>query len=165
LQLIGLTSGGILIQPSAVAGTYNFNLPTSAGTAGQPLLSGGGGSTAMTFGTLGVAGGGTGATSFTTNAILKGAGTSPIVAAGVLIDVSNNVTSVAALTGGTGRFESNLTPLAITGGSTGVEIGDNGAGFIQTAVRPSFSYGTHDLYLLVGGNLILSPAKTTAGST
>lgn len=59
LKLLGTTSGVISITPQAAAGTYNFNLPTSAGTSGQPLLSGGGGATAMTFGTLGVAGGGT----------------------------------------------------------------------------------------------------------
>lgn len=59
LKLLGTTSGVISITPQAAAGTYNFNLPISAGTAGQPLLSGGGGATAMTFGTLGVAGGGT----------------------------------------------------------------------------------------------------------
>jgi hypothetical protein len=61
----GSTSGVVSIQGQAAAGTYNFNLPTSAGTAGQPLLSGGGGSSAMTFGTLGVPAGGTGITSGT----------------------------------------------------------------------------------------------------
>jgi hypothetical protein len=67
----GGTSGTITIQPQAAAGTYNFNLPTSAGTSGQPLLSGGGGSTAMTFGTLGVAAGGSGtATTFTQGSVV-----------------------------------------------------------------------------------------------
>jgi len=47
----GTTSGTVSIQPAAVAGTYNFILPTSAGTAGQPLLSNAG-SSAMAFGTL-----------------------------------------------------------------------------------------------------------------
>jgi len=76
LDFSGSTSGTITIQPQAAAGTYNFNLPTSAGTSGKPLLSGGGGSSPMTFGTLGVAGGGTGATSLTANALLLGNGTS-----------------------------------------------------------------------------------------
>ena len=59
----GTTSGAVTVQPQDAAGTYNFNLPTSAGSSGQPLLSAGGGSSPMTFGTVGVAAGGTGATS------------------------------------------------------------------------------------------------------
>lgn len=61
IGLRGSTSGAVTVQPgAAAAGTYNFNLPTAAGSAGQPMLSGGGGASAMTFGTLGVTGGGTG---------------------------------------------------------------------------------------------------------
>ena len=72
--IAGTTSGVIAIQPQAVAGSYNFNLPTSAGTSGQALLSGGGGATAMIFGTLGVPAGGTGATTLTGYIIGNGAG-------------------------------------------------------------------------------------------
>lgn len=50
VALSGATSGTVTIQPQAVAGTYNFNLPTSAGTSGQPLLSAGGGASPMTYG-------------------------------------------------------------------------------------------------------------------
>lgn len=52
LVLTGGTSGSITLKGQAVAGTYNFNLPTSAGTAGTPLLSGGGSGSPMTYGTL-----------------------------------------------------------------------------------------------------------------
>lgn len=52
----GLTSGLVTIQPQAAAGTYNFNLPTTAGTAGQVLTSQGGGATAMTWTTLSTSG-------------------------------------------------------------------------------------------------------------
>lgn len=45
---------------TTTSATYNFNLPLTVGTAGQPMLSGGGGSTSMTFGTVGAAAGGTG---------------------------------------------------------------------------------------------------------
>jgi hypothetical protein len=45
----GATSGTIGIYPQAVAGSYNFNLPTTVGTAGYLLTSQGGGSTAMTW--------------------------------------------------------------------------------------------------------------------
>ena len=65
LNIAGSTAGTVSIQGAASAGTYNFNLPTSAGTSGQPLLSGGGGASSMTFGTLGVSGGGTGVTTST----------------------------------------------------------------------------------------------------
>jgi hypothetical protein len=49
LGFSGTTSGTVTIQPQAAAGTYNFNLPTTAGSAGQYLTSQGGGSTAMTW--------------------------------------------------------------------------------------------------------------------
>jgi hypothetical protein len=52
LGFAGLTSGTITIQPQAAAGTYNFNLPTTAGSAGQVLTSQGGNSSAMTWATL-----------------------------------------------------------------------------------------------------------------
>jgi hypothetical protein len=49
LSLAGTGSGTITIQPQSAAGTYNFNLPTTAGSSGQVLTSGGGGATAMTW--------------------------------------------------------------------------------------------------------------------
>jgi hypothetical protein len=70
IKMRGNTSGTVSVATQAAAGTYNFNLPTAAGSAGQPLLSGGGGAAAMTFGTLGVAAGGTGLTSGTSGGIL-----------------------------------------------------------------------------------------------
>lgn len=62
-QLV-LANGGALgtsvtIQNLGTTSAWNFNLPTGAGTSGQPLISGGGGAASMTFGTLGVGGGGT----------------------------------------------------------------------------------------------------------
>ncbi len=45
----GNTSGVISFLPQAAAGTYNWNWPTTAGTIGYFLTSGGGGSTAMTW--------------------------------------------------------------------------------------------------------------------
>jgi len=78
LLLSGSSTGTITIQPQAAAGTYNFNLPTTAGSSGQALLSGGGGATAMSFGTLTVAGGGTGLATLTAHNVLLGEGTSNI---------------------------------------------------------------------------------------
>jgi hypothetical protein len=49
LALAGNTTGAITIKPQAAAGTYNFNLPITAGSAGNVLTSQAGGSTAMTW--------------------------------------------------------------------------------------------------------------------
>lgn len=49
LNIGGSSSGVVTVQPQAAAGTYNFNLPTTAGSSGQALTSQGGGSTAMTW--------------------------------------------------------------------------------------------------------------------
>lgn len=50
LDLSGNTSGTVSIRPQAAAGTYNFNLPTAAGSSGECLKSGGGGAAAQTYG-------------------------------------------------------------------------------------------------------------------
>ena len=52
ILLNGQTSGTITISAQTAAGTFNFNLPTTAGTAGLALLSGGGGAAPMTWGAL-----------------------------------------------------------------------------------------------------------------
>lgn len=49
----GLTSGVVTIQPQSAAGTYNFNLPTTAGSSGDLLTSAGGVAAAMTWTTPG----------------------------------------------------------------------------------------------------------------
>jgi hypothetical protein len=71
MALQGPTSGVITIQPQAAAGTYNFNLPTTAGTTGQCLVSQGGGSTAMTWGAC--SGGGVTLVATGTSALATGA--------------------------------------------------------------------------------------------
>lgn len=49
ITLPGNSSGAISIAPQAAAGTYNFNLPTTAGASGDLLTSGGGVGAAMTW--------------------------------------------------------------------------------------------------------------------
>jgi hypothetical protein len=51
LALTGNTSGTVTVKPQAAAGTYNFNLPTAAGSTGQILQSGGGVANPMTWST------------------------------------------------------------------------------------------------------------------
>jgi hypothetical protein len=77
LNLSGSSSGVVTIQPgAAAAGTYNFNLPTTAGSSGAPLLSGGGGSTAMSWGSaLGTAAASNTGTSGGTVPLLNGTNT------------------------------------------------------------------------------------------
>lgn len=52
LKLTGSSSGTITVQGQAAAGTFNFNLPTTAGTSGQALLSAAGGASPMTWGSV-----------------------------------------------------------------------------------------------------------------
>lgn len=94
----GSSSGAVTIAPgAAAAGTYTFGLPTSGGTAGQPLLSNGG-SGAQTYGTLGVAGGGTGDSSFTAYAPIVGGTTTT----GVLQSASSGQSNVGWVLTSTG---------------------------------------------------------------
>lgn len=51
----GTTSGSIAIAPQAASGTFNFNLPTTAGLSGQVLTSGGGVGSPMTWSSAPVA--------------------------------------------------------------------------------------------------------------
>lgn len=51
LLLEGSTSGAITVQPQAAAGTYNFNLPITAGSSGNILTSAGGTTAPMTWDT------------------------------------------------------------------------------------------------------------------
>ncbi len=53
---VGSTSGIVSILPQAAAGTWNFNLPITAGSAGQVLTSQGGLGAAMTWGSAGSSG-------------------------------------------------------------------------------------------------------------
>lgn len=147
LALSGNTSGTITVAPQAAAGTYNFNLPTSAGSSGQPLLSGGGGASAMTFGTLGIGAGGTNCTSAS-------------------ITCFNNITGYTA-SGATGTTSTNLvfstSPTLVTpvlGVATGTSLALNGAtiGTDALGVTGTATIGTSLAVPLISGG-------TTASST
>jgi hypothetical protein len=113
LSVDGSSSGTVTIKAQAAAGTYNFNLPTSAGTSGQALLSGGGGSTAMTFGTLGVGAGGTGLTSFSSGDILYATGATTLAALpkgadGTILTLASGLPSWVSLGSGLAVSQQNL---------------------------------------------------------
>lgn len=52
LGVTGSSSGVVTVAPQAAAGTYNFNLPITAGSSGQVLTSAAGGSSPMTWSTI-----------------------------------------------------------------------------------------------------------------
>jgi hypothetical protein len=101
LKLSGVTSGAITIQPQAAAGTYNWNLPTTAGSLGQVLASGGGVSAPMTWTTLATVATSASAADLSTgilpSARLSG-GYSGITAVGTLssLATSGNITATAS---------------------------------------------------------------------
>ena len=103
ITLSGNTSGAVTIQPQAVAGTYNFNLPVAPGATGQALLSGGGGASPMTFGTLDVPAGGTGLTSGVSGGIPYFSSTTTM-ASSALLEQNRLV-----IGGGAGNAPSSLT--------------------------------------------------------
>lgn len=117
LSVAGSASGVVTIQPQAAAGTFNFNLPVAAGTAGQPLLSGGGAAAPQTYGTLGVAAGGTALVSGTSGGVLG------YTATGVLASSVLLTANALMLGGGAGATP---TPLASLGTTTTVLHGNAG---------------------------------------
>lgn len=94
----GATTGAVTIQPQAAAGTYNFNLPITAGAAGTVLTSQGGGSTAMTWTSAGT-GTVTGPVSSTSTAIAlyNGTGGQTLQNSVVTVDSSGNTAGMGTL--------------------------------------------------------------------
>ena len=132
LGIAGSTAGTVSIQGAASAGTYNFNLPTSAGTSGQPLLSGGGGASSMTFGTLGVSGGGTGLTSGTSGGVLYYSATGTLASSAAL------TASALVIGGGAGVAPSTTT----TGAGILTFLGTPSSANLATAVTDETGSGS-----------------------
>lgn len=169
LAAVAGASGIVTVQNPSATVAYNFNLPTAAGSLGQPLLSGGGGSTAMSFGTLAVAGGGTNCaaasgtcldniTGFSSTGYVNrtGAGT---YAFSSQIPVSSGGTSLASGTSGgiLGFTASGVIASSAALGANGVVIG-SGAGATPTAITA----GTNGQLLL--GVTGAAPAFATMGT-
>ena len=124
LKLSGTTSGTITLQSQDAAGTFNFNLPITAGTSGQPLLSGGGGATAMSWGTL--------SGNTTTFATTSGSLVSGNCAK---FDASGNIVDFGGACGGTG---------SPAGADTQIQYNDSssfGASANLTWVSPALTIG------------------------
>lgn len=65
-----------LQAPTTVSASYTLTMPAATGSAGQTMTTDGSGN--LSFATLGVAGGGTGQTSLTSNNVILGNGTSAV---------------------------------------------------------------------------------------
>lgn len=81
------TGAGAVTLKSPTSGTPTFTLPSADGTAGLPMVTNGSG--VLSLAALGVAGGGTGATTLTSGYLLKGNGTSAVSASVIQDDGAN----------------------------------------------------------------------------
>jgi hypothetical protein len=178
---------------SLVAGGYNFNLPADPGISGQVLLSGGGGASPMTWGTLTVGSGGTGLSGglqggipyFATSSSM--ASSAPLTQYGVVIGGGTGapVTTAAGASGTvlTGQGSANPSfsaapTLGVNGTTTGQLAFANGAGSGQaTTIQPSASTttawtltlpssgGTSGSYLQTNGSGVTTWADPSSGTT
>ena len=170
LSIKGSTSGVITAQPQAAAGTYNWNWPTSAGVAGNPLLSGGGAASPMVYGTL------SGNTStfvtasgaFTTGNCVSADASGNLVDNGTPCGTGGSGTVTSSTAGQVAYYpassavvagNSNLTisggavTVGVTATTTGT-VGLSGATSGKVTVQPQAAAGTYNFNL-----------PTTAGTT
>jgi hypothetical protein len=162
LVLNGSTSGAITVAPQAVAGTYNFNLPTTAGTSGW-LLTSAGGAGAMTWtnpSTLSNVNGVSFPSSGSSGGIPYYSSSSSIASSGAL--TANGI----VYGGGAGAAPSATA--AMTNGQ--VLIGSNGA----APVPASLTAGTGITITPAAGSITIAPTtglannnllQNTSGST
>lgn len=132
LALSGNTSGTITIQPQAAAGTFNFNLPITVGSAGQVLTSQGGGATAMTWTTL--------TTGTVTSVALAVPATSIFGVTGSPVTSSGTLTLTTTGTSGGIPYFSSTSALSSSGllAQNGLVLG-GGAGATPTTLATSAS--------------------------
>lgn len=191
LTLAGnLATSGAFASTFTMTGATNVTFPTSGtlATVGGTVASFSGGTTGLTpntattgaitlGGTLVVANGGTGATSFTAGRVLLGDGTNPITEDADLAftAASNTLTIGSATLAGTAAGDVTLTATAtnadinlIPNGTGAVVIGPSGAGLIQSDTGQSLTVnGIAGLNLQAGtsGNVAISSAAGTVNVT
>ena len=150
-QLV-LANGGALgtsvtIQNLGNTSPYNFNLPTGAGTSGQPLISGGGSSSSMTFGTLGILGGGTNCAS----------------ASGTCVDNISGFSSTGFINRtGAGTYTFTSTIGLINGGTGANLTASNGGIVYSTASAMAILSGTATANQIILSGSATTPAWSTA---
>ena len=144
------TGDGVTVQNRSALTPYNFNLPATAGSSGQPILSGGGGSTNMTFGTLGISGGGTNCTS----------------PSGTCLDNITGFSGTGFITRtGAGTYTFSGNPIPVSLGGTGLSVGTSGGilGFTATGTLASSALLPAN-GVVIGGGAGATPTGTAAGT-
>ncbi len=182
LSLSGNTGGTIIIKPQASAGSYNFNLPITVGTAGQPLLSAAGGASPMTWGSLS---GNTSTFATTSGSLTSGHaatfdGSGNIIDGGALPTGIINSGTAGQLTyyagsGTTVSGNSNLTvssgalTLGVTGGTAGSLIFSGSSTGAVTVKGSTTTVGTYNFNLPTtagsSGNVLASGGGSAAAMT
>jgi hypothetical protein len=160
INFIGSTSGTVSVRAQAAAGTYNFNLPTTAGSSSQVLTSAGGGAIPMTWTSLSSAA----VTSITANpsSFLTA---SPSVGA-VTIDVDNTHSAQFASLGlnaapnslARAFLDGNATAfgiLAIDSAKTGVNGGQQAGLVYNSNFTPAVA--VTDVFGMSSVNTVVSP--------
>jgi len=142
-------TGTVTLQAPGVSGTYNFNMPTAAGSSGQPLVSGGGGSTPNSFGTLGVFGGGTNCS----------------IASGTCLDNITGFSSTGfVFRSGAGTY-TFANPIPVGNGGTGLANGTSGGVLAFTGSSTIASSGALTQFtLMVGGGAGAAPSVISKGT-
>ena len=153
--------GAVNIIGPNIANTINFTLPSADGTSGQTWTTNGSG--VLAFGTLGVAGGGTGLTTLATGSLSYGAGTSAFSA--LAIGTAGQVLTVNS--GATAPQWSTLTGVAVTtfsAGTTGFTPSSATSGAVTLAGTLATTNGGTGLTSFTSGGVVYA-SSTSALAT
>jgi hypothetical protein len=149
--------GAVNIIGPNIASTINFTLPSADGSSGQTWTTNGSG--LLTFGTLGVAGGGTGQTTLATGALGYGQGTS--AHASLAIGTAGQILTVNS--GATAPQWSTLTGVAVTtfsAGTTGFTPSSATAGAVTLAGTLATTNGGTGLTSFTSGGVVYASSSS-----
>jgi len=155
----GNTSGAtVTIQNLGATSAYNFNVPTTQGTSGQMLLSGGGGSTSMTWSssptfTNPVLGNATATTINKYTFTQPATGSTLTIADGKTLTVNNTLT-FAGTDGQTETFPAVSDTMAGLATAQTFSAANTFSGNVN--ITGSFQLGSNEVPLTPGGRLTLS---------
>lgn len=128
LKMTGTTSGAVTVQSQDAAGTYNFNLPITAGAAGAALLSGGGSTAPETWtaGALAIASGKT--ATFNNTVTYAGTDSTTVTFPSTNSTVASLNIADQTVTGGVVITSNNLG--TISSGTTTLDCGARGTQYL-----------------------------------
>lgn len=145
INLNGTTSGTVSIRVQPVAGTWNFNLPITAGTAGQVLTSQGGLTNAMTW---------------TTPA---SPGTGTVTSVAMTVPTFLSVSGSPITTNGTFTVTLSGTPLPVLNGGTGTTTATGTSGSVVLSISPTITGTLTTSIISASGDI--STSSTTPSTT